>query len=239
MELIYRFVVVLSLYASCNANPFGSPDILIQGLDVVGCGFDITTLESRQCLFDLTEPSDISNWTDPHNQSLSYVVPYGFYITDESDSLEVRETKIVTNIYEFLAETFYHSRSDSRGFLGYSSSTRTVQSRSIHHRFYRFDNYLASTIQQIAWYSLSVITFPTPKYNDLTTASIATLPTTFNSTNATHLSLFKQFFDAYGTHVVLSSTMGGLVWAQDWFDSCLLRTRNTTWIREEVSDTFH
>ncbi|CAF1167767.1 unnamed protein product [Rotaria sordida] len=33
----------------------------------------------------------------------------------------------------------------------------------------------------------------------------------------------------------MSSTLGGLAWAQDWFDSCLLRIRNTTWIREQVT----
>ena len=38
----------------------------VPGLGVVGCGFDATTLSSKNCLFDVS-PSDMdSTWTNPY-----------------------------------------------------------------------------------------------------------------------------------------------------------------------------
>ncbi|CAF4269294.1 unnamed protein product, partial [Rotaria sp. Silwood2] len=152
---------------------------------------------------------------------------------DASDYLAVDEIQIIKNIYEFITKTFYHSRQDSHGFLGFSSSSCTIEKEFTYHRFYQYNNYLASTIRQIAWYSLNVVTFPVPKFNDVTIKVIAALPSIFDPTNTTLIHEFNQFFHYYGTHIVSGSTMGGLIWEQDWFESCLLRIRNTTWSREQ------
>jgi hypothetical protein len=236
---LFTFILLLCGFGTYTSFAQQSADTLISGLDVVGCGFDVTTMESRLCLFDLNDANLSTYWSDPHNQSLVYRVPHGFYAMDTSDYLEVLDTRIIKNIYELISKTFYHSRRDSSGFLGFSSSSRTVPKEFIHHRFYQFDNYLASTIRQVAWYSLNVMTFPVPKFDSQTIQSIGTLPSTFNPMDETHVDLFNQFFRSFGTHLVTGSAMGGLIWSQDWFDSCLLRIRNTTWVFEQVNSTFH
>ena len=52
----------------------------IPGLDKVGCGYDLTTLESKSCVFDLTESWD--TWTYPIDKSKSYKVPKGFFVSN-------------------------------------------------------------------------------------------------------------------------------------------------------------
>jgi hypothetical protein len=52
----------------------------IPGLDKVGCGYDLTTLESKSCVFDLTESWD--TWTYPIDKSKSYKVPKGFFASN-------------------------------------------------------------------------------------------------------------------------------------------------------------
>ncbi|CAF1394462.1 unnamed protein product [Rotaria magnacalcarata] len=239
---IYTLTYILSIYVfhgqtvsleSSNRSPRSTTN-LISGLDVVGCGFDVTTLQSRLCLFDLEDTDDNTYWTDPHNRSLTFTVPNGFHVLDDPDFLEVDDIQIIRNIYEFVTRTFYSSRHDSRGFLGFSSSSRSVEMEFIHRRFYQFDYYLASRIRQIGWYTLNLVTFPVPKFNEIASKMMASLPSTFDPNNSSIVGEFNEFFGHFGTHIVVGSTMGGLVWQQDWFESCLLRITNTTWIREQV-----
>ena len=247
MKPIRLLTVLTSLYACCLHSTSSQSTVqslsvnvpLIIGLDVVGCGFDVTNLERREHLLDLDDINGASNWTDSYNQSLSYIVPHGFHVSDASYSQKILKTRIIKNISEFVTQTFYHSHQNSSGFLGFLSSETSVWSRTIHSRFYVLDNYLASTMRQFPWYSLSLVTLSPPKLSDFVMQIISTFPSTYNETNQTHFDLFQQFFNIFGTHVIVSSTMGGLVWAQDWFDSCLLRSRDNSWIQEQVRNRFH
>jgi hypothetical protein len=61
----------------------------ISGLDVVGCGYDIFTLQSRSCILDTSNSSENEVWSDPYNQNVSYLLPNGFFATNTPESLTV------------------------------------------------------------------------------------------------------------------------------------------------------
>ena len=48
------------------------------------------------------------------------------------------------------------------------------------------------------------------------------------------VTIYNMFFEAYGTSVVTKADMGGLVWAETWFESCLERAYTDTCIDHEV-----
>ena len=45
---------------------------------------------------------------------------------------------------------------------------------------------------------------------------------------------YNMFFESFGTSVVTESDMGGLVWAETWFESCLERAYSDICIDHEV-----
>lgn len=59
----------------------------LPGTDVVGCGYDLLTLQSRSCILDTSNFSENEHWTDPYNSSLSYSLPNGFFATNTPESL--------------------------------------------------------------------------------------------------------------------------------------------------------
>jgi len=70
-------------------SPPSTPVGPIPGLDVVGCGFDSLTLQSRSCILDISNSSENESWTDPYNQTLSYSLPNGFFATNTPESLTI------------------------------------------------------------------------------------------------------------------------------------------------------
>ena len=68
---------------------------MVSGLDVVGCGYDVRTLESRSCILDKTNTSDDRRWTDPYNRTLSYLLPNGFFATNTPESMNFVSTEII------------------------------------------------------------------------------------------------------------------------------------------------
>jgi hypothetical protein len=61
----------------------------IAGLDVVGCGYDLLSLQSRLCILDISNSSENEHWTDPYNQSFSYSLPNGFFAINTPESLTI------------------------------------------------------------------------------------------------------------------------------------------------------
>ncbi|CAF1403957.1 unnamed protein product, partial [Didymodactylos carnosus] len=94
---------------------------------------------------------------------------------------------------------------------------------------------LALTLKQIMWYTLSVTTYPYPKLNSVAKLAFAQLPSEFDSNN---LTTWEQFIQAYGTHVVVSADMGGLVWAETWYEKCLSYEESETWINKQVENSW-
>ncbi|CAF0731438.1 unnamed protein product [Didymodactylos carnosus] len=206
----------------------------IYGLDIVGCGYDIASLTSKQCLVDTSEVNDTGSWADPLNNSLLFTVPYGFHAFNAPEALSVDEIVMITTIDDYWKKTHYVNEEDDDGFLGFGAKYEKTEIDTVYNRFFKHTYYLASTIRQIIWYTLTVATFPPPKLNPYAEKLFKSLPANFNISDLNNTRFFRQFFDAFGTHIVTSSAMGGLVWALDWYESCLLKIKSTTWIKHQV-----
>ncbi|CAF4660129.1 unnamed protein product [Rotaria sp. Silwood1] len=205
----------------------------IFGLDVVGCGYDLLTLESRFCILDISNSSQNELWTDPYNQSLSYSLPNGFFATNTPESLAMDATVTVTSVEDYYR---YMTRAEVWEQHGFLSRKRVERStRELYRRFYQDYYNLALRLKQIGWYTLSVSIFPYPKLNPLATTLFASLPLAFDSKN---ISVWETFITSFGTHVVVASQMGGQVWAETWFDKCLTYEQTETWITEQVTGSF-
>ena len=205
---------------------------ILPGSDVVGCGFDIFTLTSKYCLLDLTMNYN-TMWTDVFNNYTTYKVPDGYYVTNNKDMISMFDTKFFDTLKTFVSNSYIHNRHDSFGFLGFGASSSTTDIRIKYSRFYRHKYRMAWTKQQLTWYTLTAMLFPRPPFNMLTSLAVANLPKMFNPKSADSR-IFKRFFDAYGTHFVIEADMGGMLWAEDYFESCLITRMTEQWVRREI-----
>ena len=64
--------------------------------------------------------------------------------------------------------------------------------------------------------------------------SLNFLPSVYDPDNIRTVAVYKMFFDSFGTDVVTAADMGGLVWAENWFESCLNRLYSDVCITHEV-----
>ncbi|CAF3207054.1 unnamed protein product [Rotaria sp. Silwood2] len=208
----------------------------LPGLDVVGCGYDIFSLKSKSCLLDITM-NDNTTWLDVFNNFRTYKVPDGFFVTSTKDLLSMSDTKFFNTLKEFITDSYISNQQDSFGFLGFGASTDKQEMRTRYQRFYQHKYRMAWTKQQIIWFTLAAATFPSPKFSRVADLSIAGLPTTFDS-NSTDYEKFQRFFDAYGTHIVVRADIGGMMWAEDYFESCLITKMTEKWIRREITKRY-
>ncbi|CAF1363919.1 unnamed protein product [Adineta steineri] len=216
---------------STDRTPLGP----LAGLDVVGCGFDVLLLESKLCILDRTNTSEGDLWSDPYNDTISYSLPNGFFATNTPEKLLVDITVLVTSIQDYFRLTSSTTSSSSGGFFGVGRKHKETTVTNFYRRFYHDYYNLALRLIQIGWYKLSTSTFPYPRLTPLAQRAIDQLPSIFNQNDT---NIWKQFFDSYGTHLVESSNMGGLVWAETWYEKCLTYEHTETWIDEQVSRSF-
>ncbi|CAF2891598.1 unnamed protein product [Rotaria sp. Silwood2] len=208
---------------------------LISGVDIVGCGFDILSVQSKLCLVDIKKTNEKNLYSDPFNMSLAYSVPAGFYAIDTPDSLALNFSIQLKTVDDYYKRTFYSTQSDSFGFLGFGASHNYKSVETFYRRFYEENYYLALRLLQIKWYTLSMVTFPYPKLNSVAQDAIKKLPNIFNPNNTMK---FNQFFSTFGTHFVQSADMGGLLQSEIWYKTCLLYKKSETWIKEESTKSW-
>ncbi|CAF3928241.1 unnamed protein product [Rotaria sordida] len=205
----------------------------IFGLDVVGCGYDLLTLQSRLCILDTSNSSQNELWIDPYNQSLSYSLPNGFFATNTPESLILDATVRVTSVEDYYR---YTTRIETWEQVGIQDR-KHVEKRTteFYRRFYQDYYNLVLRLKQIGWYTLSVSIFPYPKLNPLAEKTFANLPSTFDLNN---ISIWEQFITSFGTHIVVASQMGGQVWAETWYEKCLTYEQTEIWINEQIRRSF-
>ncbi|UJR12783.1 hypothetical protein I4U23_016957 [Adineta vaga] len=104
-------------------------------------------------------------------------------------------------------------------------------------RFYQHKYKMAWTKQQVIWFTLAAVTFPLPKLRRTATLAIEYLPLTFDL-NTNNFEKFRIFFDTYGTYVVVQADIGGMLWAEDYFETCLIKKMTEKWIRREISKRY-
>ncbi|CAF3620401.1 unnamed protein product [Rotaria sp. Silwood1] len=205
---------------------------ILPGLDVVGCGYDIFSLKSKSCLLERTM-NDNTTWIDVYDNFTTYKVPDGFFVISTKDMLSMSDTLFFSSLKEFVSESYITNEKDSFGFLGFGAYSDKEEMRTRYQRFYQHKYRMAWTKQQVIWFTLAVAIFPAPKLSRIANLAIVGLPTTFDA-NSTSYEKFQQFFDAYGTHIVVRSDIGGMLWAEDYFESCLITKLTEQWIRREI-----
>ncbi|KAL4484623.1 hypothetical protein ABPG74_019800 [Tetrahymena malaccensis] len=203
---------------------------LIPGADIVGCGFDSTSLEDKRCIFDLD--GENYQWSNPNDPSIEFTVPEMLFVMNKPESFTLNGTAIFSTFQDFVKETFWETRQDKHGFLGFGAKHKRTQYHEFYEKIYQQNQKLILNLRQITWYTLKVPTFPNPPFNSIFEQSIKMLPTVFNSQTS---QFFNQFIEAFGTHVVIEGDFGGLVYAEDWLETCLIKTHDEVWIKEQVS----
>ncbi|CAF3790676.1 unnamed protein product [Rotaria sp. Silwood1] len=203
------------------------PQGSIIGLDVVGCGYDPLLLESKYCIFDQSNFTENETWSDPYNKTLTYSIPNGWFVVNTPESLTLDGSIIVTSVEDYFRWTRTVTVRKSGGFLGIGRKRTQRTVTDFYRRFYQDYYNLVLRMKQIGWYTLSVTAFPFPKLNPTAQAAFDNLPTHFDLKD---LRIWQDFFNIFGTHVVVSSNMGGQV--------CTETCRDTYDYRQQIDKRF-
>lgn len=204
----------------------------INGLDVVGCGFNILSMENKFCIFDQSNFTDNEQWSDPNNRSLTYSIPNDWFAVNTLESLTIDSAMVVTSVSDYFRFSRAVTVSTLDGVLGIGQRHTETTITDLYRRLYQEYYNLVVRVKQIGWYTLSVSTFPYPKLNPTAQQEFDRLP---NSFDVQDLKIWKSFFKTFGTHVITSSNMGGQVWAETWFEKCLSSDHSETWIDEQIA----
>ena len=209
------------------------PYPLVPGLQIVGCGFDGPSLTHKNCLFE-TASDDFMVWENPYYPDIKYSVPMGFYALDTPESILLNGTIHMESIDDYVEQSVWSEHHHHSGFLGFGSKDETTTTEKYYRMFYAHTYSLVLSLKQIAWYSLSLMEFPLPKFSSVFEQSLDFLPKKYDPKDSQMVALYEMFFNAFGTSVVTESDMGGLVWAETWFESCLERAYTDVCIDHEV-----
>merc|ERR1719312_633219 len=216
--------------AQALKSSVGRPNPMVPGTRVVGCGFDATGLTSKACLFDVPA-DDIMEWSNPYYPDIKYSVPMGYYAMDTPESTLLNATIRMESIDDYVEHSVWTEEHHHHGFAGFGSKKESKTTDRFYRMFYGHTYSLALSLKQIAWYSLSLMEFPLPTFTKPFQMSLDYLPSVYDAANP----VFKMFFQSFGTSVVTKADMGGLVWAETWFESCLERQMTDVCIDDEVS----
>jgi hypothetical protein len=207
----------------------------IPGLDVVGCGYDPLLLESRFCILDNKNSSENEQWVDPYNQTVVYSVPDGYFAVNTPESLSIDASVMVTSVEDYFQKKTTVTVRHTKGFLGLGKKRIQTTVTDFYRRFYQDYYSMTMRLKQIGWYTLAVSTFPYPKFNPTAEQAFARLPAAFN---LNEIRIWKEFFAIYGTHIVVAVNMGGLVWAETWYEKCLTYEHTEQWVNQQVTTSF-
>jgi hypothetical protein len=86
----------------------------IPGIDKVGCGYDITKLQYKACLLEISEFWD--TWTNPFDADLKYKIPKGFFVQNMPMSVSVNGTYMIDNMKDYLKKSTQTIHEDYDGF---------------------------------------------------------------------------------------------------------------------------
>jgi hypothetical protein len=204
----------------------------INGLDVVGCGYDVLLMQSRFCILDQSNFTENEQWSDPYNKTLTYSLPNGWFAVNTPESLTLDGSLLITSVEDYFRWTTTVTVTKSGGWLGIGRRRSEKRTTEFYRRFYQDYYNLILRMKQIGWYTLSVRAFPYPKLNPIAQTAFDRLPIRFDIKD---LQIWQEFFHVFGTHLVVSSNMGGQVRAETWYEKCLTYEHTQQWISEQVT----
>ena len=203
----------------------------VPGLDVVGCGYDIMELVSKQCLFDITYTHNVQ-WSKVFNGHRSYQVPDRFSIMGTQQLYSSYDTRLFSSYEQFMENSIYLNQHDEQNFVGFGASYERPEIVTRLRNMYKHHLDLAWTQRRVQWYNLSIGTSPKPSLNSTVAIILNRLPLTFRQED--FQKIWKNFFDTYGTHYVTSADFGGMVWIEDYFDPTMIMKYSTHWIKDQI-----
>ncbi|CAF3989734.1 unnamed protein product, partial [Adineta steineri] len=225
----------LQLGVKAASRPKASTVIRINGLDVVGCGYNPLMLESRFCILDNSNTSENEQWIDPYNHTVAYALPNGYFAVNTPESLSIDASVMVTSVEDYFQKATSITVRHTKGFLGLGKKRIQTTVVDFYRRFHQDYYSMTMRLKQIGWYTLAVSTFPYPKLNPIAEQAFARLPTAFNPTS---IHIWKEFFATFGTHIVVAANMGGLVRAETWYEKCLNYEHTEQWVNTQVTTSF-
>lgn len=221
---------------SFGAVPPPKKNNLVPGLDVVGCGFDATTLTTKNSLFKKPVSNlPTSTWSNPYYPNISYTIPFGYYAKNKPVSEALNGTVFINSVDDLVRKSKLYERTHDGGFLGFGSRDVSKVTKRYYRMFYAHNYVLALTQRQVSWYSLNLLEFPLLEFSDPFKKALDYLPSVYNPNDKSHASLAALFFKSYGTDVVLSVDMGGMVWEEHFFEKCLTKIYSDTCITTEIT----
>ena len=210
------------------------PSVTVPGLDVVGCGYDIMQLVSKQCLFDITYRNN-AQWSEVFNGHRSYQVPDRFSVMGTQQFYSSYNTRLFSSYEQFIENSIYVNRQDEENFVGFGASYERAQIVTRLHNMYKHHLDLAWTKRSVQWYNLSIGT-SNPPLNSAIATALNRLPSIFRQQD--FQKVWKNFFDTYGTHYVTSADFGGMIWAEDYFDPSMITKYSTHWIKDQIKRVY-
>ena len=151
------------------------PHPLVPGLGIVGCGFDGPSLTHKNCLFE-TSADDFMVWENPYYPDIKYSVPMGFFALNTPESILLNGSIHMESIDDYVEHSVWSEHHHHSGFLGFGSKDETTTTEKYYRMFYAHTYSLVLSLKQIAWYSLSLMEFPLPKFSTIFEQSLDFLP---------------------------------------------------------------
>ncbi|CAF2690357.1 unnamed protein product [Rotaria sp. Silwood2] len=208
----------------------------IPGLDVVGCGYNIIELlSSKQCLFNMTY-NENKLWSNVFNGHRSYRIPDGYSVMGTREFYSTYDTQIFDNYHKFIQNSIYMNEQDEAKFLGFGMSHERTEIVTRLRNMYKHLLNLAWTNRKVLWYNLSIVKFSTPLLSSVAKIALNDLPSIFKKED--FQKVWKRFFDIYGTHYVVSANFGGMVWAEDYLDPCMVTKNSSQWIKDQIKRSY-
>ena len=209
--------------------------VSIPGLDVVGCGYNIMNFSSKQCIFEVTYNNN-NLWPHVFNGHISYRLPDGFSVQGTQEFSSTYDTQIFDDYNKFIQHSLYLNNQDAAGFLGFGVSLEHREINRALRNMFKHHLDLAWTKRQIQWYNLSIVNPSSLSLNSAAQTALNDLPSIFSEEEFE--TVWKSFFDTYGTHYVVSADFGGMMWLEDYFDPCMLAKYSSQWIKDQISHSY-
>ena len=204
----------------------------IFGLNIVGCGLDILTLETKSCLFNLTYRQE-TIWNELSDADLSYRIPDGYSVKGTDQMQSNFETKIFKQPTDFIENMTEIVNQDRRTYLIIDSS---LIHEKISSNFWEARNNklnLAVTRRKVNWYSLTIDSVSKPFLNTDAEMMLINLPKNFDRHES--FTPWQNFFDRYGTHYVDSADFGGMVWTKNFVEYCDSHDKFTDQVTDQLN----
>ncbi|CAF0806299.1 unnamed protein product [Didymodactylos carnosus] len=178
----------------------------------VGMGIDISTGDVLLPVLELSKGSEI--WTDKESGG-RFLVPLGLTLTEKhktEDSVKVRLFSTETDLVNV-----WLKNAEEGGWTG-GQLAGVENIADVYQKYFKDDQSMAITQDFQVLYAINVTNESNLKLNKYAQRAVSVLTNDYDQT------LYESFLDAWGTHVILSTRVGGMKEQQIQLKNCILHT---------------